>query len=108
VEKVLPALAKKILARPADMEKKILLELDGDLPGRLPATFKSFRVRYAFVVLRSLVPLSGGILRFGPREPCLKSHKEAQKATKVFYKSFPLFVLPCGLAFTGKLPRGST
>jgi len=40
MEKVAHALAKKILARPADMEEEILLELDGELPGRLPATFQ--------------------------------------------------------------------
>jgi diacylglycerol kinase (ATP) len=41
--------ARKILARPADAEKVIAIEVDGEVPGRLPATFqllpKALRVR---------------------------------------------------------------
>jgi diacylglycerol kinase family enzyme len=33
-------LAKKITARPADRDKRITLEIDGELPGRLPAQFQ--------------------------------------------------------------------
>jgi YegS/Rv2252/BmrU family lipid kinase len=33
-------LAKKIVARPADKGTEVLLEVDGELPGRLPATFQ--------------------------------------------------------------------
>ncbi|MGH9882182.1 MAG: diacylglycerol/lipid kinase family protein, partial [Pyrinomonadaceae bacterium] len=34
------ALARKIVARPADNDAEIALEVDGELPGRLPATFQ--------------------------------------------------------------------
>jgi len=34
------ALAKKIIARPSDKNDEISLEVDGELPGRLPATFQ--------------------------------------------------------------------
>jgi diacylglycerol kinase (ATP) len=34
------ALARKIIVRPADRAVKISLEVDGELPGRLPATFQ--------------------------------------------------------------------
>jgi len=33
-----PALARKVIARPAAKTDEILLEVDGELPGRLPAT----------------------------------------------------------------------
>ena len=43
------ALARKISVRPADREAEVALEIDGELPGRLPATFQivpeSLRVR---------------------------------------------------------------
>ncbi|MEK6282664.1 MAG: diacylglycerol kinase family protein [Acidobacteriota bacterium] len=35
-------LAKKVLARPVDTEQRIELEVDGELPGYLPATFQVF------------------------------------------------------------------
>src|ERR1043165_3277494 len=34
------ALARKVSVRPADREAEIALEMDGELPGRLPATFQ--------------------------------------------------------------------
>lgn len=34
------ALATKVVARPADKDAEVLLEVDGELPGRLPATFQ--------------------------------------------------------------------
>jgi len=34
------ALAKKVVLRPADRNAEIALEIDGELPGRLPATFQ--------------------------------------------------------------------
>jgi YegS/Rv2252/BmrU family lipid kinase len=34
------ALARKITVRPADRSKEVALEIDGELPGRLPATFQ--------------------------------------------------------------------
>ncbi|HEY6805960.1 MAG TPA: diacylglycerol kinase family protein [Pyrinomonadaceae bacterium] len=34
------ALAKKVVLRPADRHTEIALEIDGELPGRLPATFQ--------------------------------------------------------------------
>jgi diacylglycerol kinase family enzyme len=41
--------ARKVRARPVDPQKEILLEVDGETPGRLPATMellpKSLRVR---------------------------------------------------------------
>lgn len=36
------ALAKKVVARPIDNQTKIELEVDGELPGFLPATFQTF------------------------------------------------------------------
>jgi diacylglycerol kinase family enzyme len=35
-------LAKKVLARPVDTKQRIELEVDGELPGYLPATFQVF------------------------------------------------------------------
>ena len=47
------ALARKVSVRPADHTKEIALEIDGELPGRLPATFQiipaALRVRVAAV-----------------------------------------------------------
>jgi diacylglycerol kinase (ATP) len=47
------ALARKVNIRPADHTKEIALEIDGELPGRLPATFQiipeALRVRVAAV-----------------------------------------------------------
>ncbi len=40
MQEVSHALAKKIVARPADEDAEILVEVDGELPGRLPATFQ--------------------------------------------------------------------
>jgi diacylglycerol kinase (ATP) len=34
------ALARKVTVRPADRDKEVALEIDGELPGRLPATFQ--------------------------------------------------------------------
>jgi YegS/Rv2252/BmrU family lipid kinase len=34
------ALARKVSVRPADNDKEVALEVDGELPGRLPATFQ--------------------------------------------------------------------
>jgi len=34
------ALARKVMVRPADRDKEVALEIDGELPGRLPATFQ--------------------------------------------------------------------
>src|ERR1043165_7885124 len=34
------ALARKVSVRPADHDKEVALEVDGELPGRLPATFQ--------------------------------------------------------------------
>lgn len=34
------ALARKVTVRPADRSKEVALEIDGELPGRLPATFQ--------------------------------------------------------------------
>jgi len=34
------ALARKVIVRPADRSKEVALEIDGELPGRLPATFQ--------------------------------------------------------------------
>jgi diacylglycerol kinase family enzyme len=34
------ALARKITVRPADRVMEVALEVDGELPGRLPATFQ--------------------------------------------------------------------
>jgi diacylglycerol kinase (ATP) len=34
------ALARKVIVRPADRDKEVALEIDGELPGRLPATFQ--------------------------------------------------------------------
>ena len=34
------ALARKVIVRPAERESKVALEVDGELPGRLPATFQ--------------------------------------------------------------------
>ncbi|MGH9970663.1 MAG: diacylglycerol/lipid kinase family protein [Pyrinomonadaceae bacterium] len=34
------ALAKKIIARPATKDAEVIIEVDGELPGRLPATFQ--------------------------------------------------------------------
>jgi YegS/Rv2252/BmrU family lipid kinase len=36
------ALAKKVMARPIDAHRKIEIEVDGELPGYLPATFQIF------------------------------------------------------------------
>jgi len=40
VDKVEHTLARKIVARPANTDDNILIEVDGELPGRLPATFQ--------------------------------------------------------------------
>jgi diacylglycerol kinase (ATP) len=49
MEKVGHALATKIVARPADSGQRIEIEVDGEIPGQLPATFqilpKALRVR---------------------------------------------------------------
>jgi diacylglycerol kinase family enzyme len=34
------ALARKITVRTADRDAEVVLEIDGELPGRLPATFQ--------------------------------------------------------------------
>jgi diacylglycerol kinase family enzyme len=34
------ALARKVTVRPADRSKEVALEIDGELPGRLPAAFQ--------------------------------------------------------------------
>jgi diacylglycerol kinase family enzyme len=43
------ALATKIIARPVDQGQRIEIEVDGEIPGQLPATFqilpKALRVR---------------------------------------------------------------
>ncbi len=39
MDQVHHVLARKVVARPADKEAEIGLEIDGELPGRLPATF---------------------------------------------------------------------
>jgi YegS/Rv2252/BmrU family lipid kinase len=45
------ALARKVIVRPADRDKEVALEIDGELPGKLPATFQiipeALRVRVA-------------------------------------------------------------
>jgi YegS/Rv2252/BmrU family lipid kinase len=45
------ALARKVTVRPADRDKEVALEIDGELPGKLPATFQiipeALRVRVA-------------------------------------------------------------
>jgi diacylglycerol kinase (ATP) len=49
MDQVHHALAKKVEARPADKNTQVAIEIDGELPGRLPATFqvipKALRVR---------------------------------------------------------------
>ena len=40
LDQVHHALAKKILARPAARDEEVIIEIDGELPGRLPATFQ--------------------------------------------------------------------
>jgi diacylglycerol kinase family enzyme len=49
IEQVHHALAARIVARPARMDVKVAIEVDGELPGRLPATFeivpRALRVR---------------------------------------------------------------
>jgi len=40
MDKVAHVLAKRVQARPVAPEEEILLELDGELPGRLPSTFQ--------------------------------------------------------------------
>jgi len=40
MQQVNHTLAKKVLARPANKENIVLLDVDGELPGRLPATFQ--------------------------------------------------------------------
>jgi YegS/Rv2252/BmrU family lipid kinase len=49
MDQVHHALAKKIAARPADKNQRVAIEIDGELPGFLPATFqvvpKALRVR---------------------------------------------------------------
>jgi YegS/Rv2252/BmrU family lipid kinase len=40
MENVDHVLARKIVARPDSKEREVLLEIDGELPGRLPATFQ--------------------------------------------------------------------
>jgi diacylglycerol kinase family enzyme len=42
IEDVGHALAKKVVAKPADTQQRIGLEVDGELPGYLPATFQIF------------------------------------------------------------------
>jgi diacylglycerol kinase family enzyme len=34
------ALSKKVIVRPAEKNSEIAIEVDGELPGRLPATFQ--------------------------------------------------------------------
>jgi YegS/Rv2252/BmrU family lipid kinase len=40
MQQVNHTLAKKVLARPANKESVVMLEIDGELPGRLPASFQ--------------------------------------------------------------------
>ena len=51
MEQVGHALAKKVVARPAEKDALVTIEVDGELPGRLPATFqvvpRALRVRCA-------------------------------------------------------------
>ena len=50
MSEVTHALAKQVVARPANKEKEVRLELDGEVVGRLPSTFqiapKALRVRF--------------------------------------------------------------
>jgi len=40
IPEVSHALARKVTLRPSDRDKEVALEIDGELPGRLPATFQ--------------------------------------------------------------------
>jgi diacylglycerol kinase (ATP) len=40
MQQVSHALAKKVVARPANKDAQVTIEVDGELPGRLPATFQ--------------------------------------------------------------------
>jgi diacylglycerol kinase family enzyme len=40
MQQVNHTLAKKVFARPANKERIVMLEIDGELPGRLPASFQ--------------------------------------------------------------------
>ena len=50
MSEVTHALAKQVIARPADKDKQVRVELDGEVVGRLPATFeivpRALRVRF--------------------------------------------------------------
>lgn len=40
MQEVCHVLAKKVVARPSDKNAQVIIEVDGELPGRLPATFQ--------------------------------------------------------------------
>jgi diacylglycerol kinase family enzyme len=51
MSEVTHALAKQVIARPANKDKEVRVELDGEVVGRLPSTFeivpRALRVRFA-------------------------------------------------------------